>query len=113
MADYGTSKMSKELVMALFDTLGMEIDSGYNRSKLMADSTHRAEVVPVVLEKHPNADALSIVKIYDGGYQCIVRTEDWVGKDKGVYIQPDSLVPLIQPEFAFLADPQKPGAVFA
>ena len=34
MADYGTSKMSKELVMALFDTLGMEIDSGYKRRKL-------------------------------------------------------------------------------
>ena len=85
------------------------------RSKLtMADSTHRAEVVPVVLEKHPNADALSIVKIYDGGYQVIVRTADWPPEiTKGVYVQPDSLVPLAQPEFAFLADPQKPGAVFA
>ncbi len=80
----------------------------------MSDSTHRAEVVPVVLEKHPNADALSIVKVYDGGYQVIVRTADWPPEiTKGVYIQPDSLVPLIQPEFAFLADPQKPGAVFA
>lgn len=26
-------------------------------------STHKAEVVPVVLEPHPNADTLSVVKV--------------------------------------------------
>jgi RNA ligase (TIGR02306 family) len=67
----------------------------------MASSTHKAEVVPVVLEPHPNADRLSIVKIYGGGYQVVVRTEDWIGKDRGVYIPPDNVVP-DTPEFAFL-----------
>jgi len=65
-------------------------------------STHRAEVVPVILEKHPNADALSIVRV--GGYQLCVRTEDWLDVDKGVYIQPDSIVP-DRPEYAFLGTP--------
>lgn len=67
----------------------------------MADSTHRAEVVPVSLSKHPNADSLSIVYVYDGGFQVVVRTSDWEGKDRGVYIQPDSIVPDL-PEYAFL-----------
>lgn len=67
----------------------------------MAESTHRAEVVPVVLKKHPNADSLSIVEVYDGGYQVVVRTEDWANRDKGVYIQPDSIVPDTE-DFKFL-----------
>lgn len=57
-------------------------------------------VVPVELEKHPNADSLSIVKVFDG-YNCCVRTEDWIGIDKAAYIPPDSIVPNI-PEFSFL-----------
>lgn len=64
-------------------------------------STHRADIVSVVLEPHPNADSLSIVKIYDGGFQVIVKTADWIGVDRGVYIQPDSIVP-DAPEYAFL-----------
>lgn len=66
----------------------------------MSNSTHRVEVVPVVLEKHHNADALSIVKI--GGYQVVVKTEDWQGKQIGAYIPPDSLVPTCNPLFAWL-----------
>lgn len=62
-------------------------------------STHKVEVVPVELIKHPNADALSIVKVY--GYTVVVRTEDWVGKTVGAYIPPDSMVP-DTPEYAFL-----------
>lgn len=57
----------------------------------MNKSTHRVEVVPVVLEPHPNADSLSIVRVY--GYTVVVRTEDWRGVDKGAYIVPDSVVP--------------------
>lgn len=64
-------------------------------------STHKVEVVPVVLEEHPNADSLSIVKIW--GYQVIVKTEDWEGKNIGAYIPPDSVVPQT-PEFEFLGD---------
>lgn len=62
-------------------------------------SSHRVEVVPVVLEKHPNADSLSIVQVF--GYTVVVKTDDWVGKDKGAYIPPDSIVP-DKPEFEFL-----------
>lgn len=68
-------------------------------------STHKAEVVPVVLEKHPDADSLSIVRVY--GYTCCCRTSDWVGIDKGVYIVPDSVVSVTRPEFAFLAEQAK------
>jgi RNA ligase (TIGR02306 family) len=62
-------------------------------------STHKVEVVPVVLEPHPNADTLSIVRVW--GYACCVRTEDWKDRAIGAYIPPDSVVPAT-PEFAFL-----------
>lgn len=61
----------------------------------------KIEVVPVVLEKHPNADTLSVVKVFDG-YTVVVRTADWQGKTKGAYIPPDNVVPGDRPEFAFL-----------
>jgi len=63
-------------------------------------SDHKCEIIPVVLEKHPNADNLSVVKVFDG-YQVVVRTEDWVGVDRGVYIPPDSIVPNTE-QFKFL-----------
>lgn len=66
-------------------------------------STHVCEVVPVKLERHENADNLSLNSIFDGGYVCVLRTEDWIGKEKAVYIVPDSLVPIDRPEFSFLA----------
>lgn len=68
----------------------------------MLKSTHRCEVVPIVLEPHPNADSLSVVKIFNGGYQCVVRTKDWIGADRGAFIVPDSIVPTDRPEFTFL-----------
>lgn len=71
----------------------------------MANSTHRADVVPVKLEEHPNADSLSIVRI--GLWVVVVRTEDWIGKDKGVYVQSDSLVKNIGP-FQFLFERSYP-----
>ena len=58
------------------------------------------EVVPVHLEPHPNADSLSVVRVFDG-YTVCVRTADWVGRELGAYIPPDSVVP-DTPEFAFL-----------
>ncbi len=64
------------------------------------NSTHRVEVVPVHLEPHPNADSLSVVRVFDG-YTVCVRTADWVGRELGAYIPPDSVVP-DTPEFAFL-----------
>lgn len=68
----------------------------------LTTSTHKAEVVPVVLEPHPNADSLSIVRVF-GGYTVCVRTSDWSGIDKGVYVPPDSIVDTSRDEFAFLA----------
>jgi RNA ligase (TIGR02306 family) len=65
----------------------------------MKKSTHKVEVVPVVLKPHPNADSLSVVEVF--GYSVCVRTDDWQGKSLGAYIPPDSVVP-DTPEFAFL-----------
>lgn len=66
----------------------------------MSSSSHRVEVVPVVLEKHPNADSLSIVRVF--GFTVCVRTADWIGREIGAYIQPDSIVDSARPDFAFL-----------
>lgn len=66
----------------------------------MSLSTHRVEIVPVKLEPHPNADALSIVRVFDG-YTCCVRTADWQGVGLAAYIPPDSVVPETD-QFAFL-----------
>jgi RNA ligase (TIGR02306 family) len=49
-------------------------------------------VVPVKLEPHPNADSLSIVRVFDF-YTVVVRTEDWKDKDRGAWIPPDNVVP--------------------
>lgn len=54
-------------------------------------SKFEINVVPVKLIKHPNADALSIVRIRK--FQVVVRTEDWEGVNWGIYIPPDSVVP--------------------
>ena len=62
-------------------------------------SIFQVEVVPVILEPHPNADTLSIVKVY--GYSVCVRTADWKDKQMGAYIPPDSVVPDNE-NFAFL-----------
>jgi RNA ligase (TIGR02306 family) len=64
-------------------------------------STLRAEVVPVELLPHPNADVLSIVNVF--GYTCVVRTEDWQDKHLGVYIPVDAIVPQTE-QFEFLGE---------
>ena len=61
----------------------------------------RAEVVPVVLEPHPDADNLSLVQVYN--YTVVVGTNDWQGLDRGVYITPDSVVSDM-PQFEFLGE---------
>ena len=57
------------------------------------------EVVPVKLEKHPDADMLSIA--YVKGWQCVVRTEDFKDKTLGAYIPIDSVLPEL-PEWEFM-----------
>jgi RNA ligase (TIGR02306 family) len=63
-------------------------------------STFTCEVVPVILQNHPNADSLSIVSVFDS-YSVCVRTADWVGVDKGVFLPPDTVVPDTE-QFKFL-----------
>lgn len=62
-------------------------------------STFSCPVVRVEMHKHHNADSLSIVKI--GGYQCVVKTEEWRNGQLAVYVPPDSVVP-DRPEWDFL-----------
>jgi len=68
-------------------------------------STHRVEIVPVILEKHGNADTLSVAKVF--GYTCVTQTSQWDGKKLAAYLPPDSLVDVNRPEFAFLAPQAK------
>lgn len=66
----------------------------------MANSTHKVEVFRVEhLEKHPNADSLSVMKVFN--YQAVVRTSDFNVGDLACYIPPDNVLP-DKPEFAFL-----------
>ena len=66
----------------------------------MSNSTHRVNVVRIdELHPHPSADTLSIV--YIGGYQCVVKTDNYKVGDLALYIQPDTIVP-VHPAFAFL-----------
>lgn len=73
----------------------------------MSNSTHRVEVVPVELRPHAGADSLSLVDVY--GYSVVVRTQDWLGRTKGIYVPPDNLCPVDRPEFAFLAPDARPN----
>jgi RNA ligase (TIGR02306 family) len=67
----------------------------------MSNSTHRCEVFRVgPLEKHPDADTLSLIRIFDA-YQAVVRTSDFKEGDLAVYIPPDNVLP-DKPEYAFL-----------
>lgn len=63
-------------------------------------STYSAPVVQLNKEVHPNADSLSIVNVDD--FTVVIRTSDWEGIDRGVYIPPDSIVNADRPEFSFL-----------
>jgi RNA ligase (TIGR02306 family) len=72
----------------------------------MSNSTHEVTIVPIVLERHPNADSLSICNVF-GGYTCVLRTEDWQGVKYGAYLPPDSVVDTTRPEFSFLVPKAK------
>lgn len=60
------------------------------------------------LEKHENADTLSMTRVH-GGYPCIVRTGEFAEGQRAVYIPVDALVPVAEPRFAFLAPKAKDG----
>jgi RNA ligase (TIGR02306 family) len=66
----------------------------------MEKSTHKVEIVPIVREKHPNADLLSIVRVF--GYNVIINNKDWEGVNHAAYLPPDSLAPVSHPDLAWL-----------
>lgn len=63
-------------------------------------SNHKVEIVRVRPEKHPNADALEIIKVY--GYDCVSQIGQFKDGDLAAYIPPDSVVDTDRPEFYFL-----------
>ena len=57
----------------------------------MSNSTHRVNIVRIdEVLPHPNADTLGIV--YIGGYQVVVKLDDFKVGDLAIYIQPDTIV---------------------
>lgn len=68
-------------------------------------SSHSVEVVAVKVEPVPTADSLGLVRI--GGYQTLVRKDDWKDGDLGAFVPPDSVVDGDRPEFAFLGAGKK------
>jgi RNA ligase (TIGR02306 family) len=67
----------------------------------MGVETHKVEIVPIKLEPHPNADRLSVVRVYN--FTVVVNTADWQGVEKAAYVQPDSVMPDL-PEYRFLKE---------
>lgn len=65
-------------------------------------STHSVNVVEIAeIQPHPNADRLAIVHV--NGWNCVVAKDQFKAGDRAVYVEPDYVVPLARPEFAFLA----------
>ena len=71
-------------------------------------STHEIPVVRIHKKPHPNADTLSIVRVF--GYTVCIRSADWQDGDLAAYIPPDYTVPTDRPEFEFLIIQDKPRA---
>lgn len=66
-------------------------------------SEFKVEVVQIgPIEKHANADTLSITHIH-GGYPVIIKTGEFNEGDKAVYVPVDSVVPADDPCWEFLA----------
>ena len=66
-------------------------------------SQHEVNIVEIRnVEQHPDADRLDIVHI--DGWNCIVRKGEFALGDRAIYVEPDYLVPVDNPAFAFLAN---------
>jgi hypothetical protein len=74
------------------------------------NSGHRVNVVRInEILPHTNADTLGIVMI--GGYQVVVKKDNYKAGDLAIYLQPDSVVPQTKP-FEFLwADKEFPDGI--
>lgn len=58
------------------------------------------------IERHPNADKLSITRVH-GGYPVILRTGEFQEGDLAVYVPVDSVVPAGDPRWAFLKEDRR------
>jgi len=65
-------------------------------------SEHDVRVIRIgAIERHDNADTLSITEV--DGRPCIIRTGEYQPGDLAVYVPIDSLVPVSDARFSFLA----------
>lgn len=67
---------------------------------ILTKSTNKVEVIPVVLETHPNAEKLSIVRAE--GYTIVVNTLQWTGVEKAGHVLPETIVDVTREEFSWL-----------
>ena len=66
----------------------------------MGIDNHKVPVIRInEIRKHPNADTLGLIDI--GGYQCVVKLDNYKVGDLAIYIPPDSVVPQTAP-FRFI-----------
>ena len=63
-------------------------------------STFSCPLVEFTLEKHPNADLLSVAHIK--GWQAVVKTEDFINETLGVYVPIDAVADEGHPLLGFL-----------
>ena len=68
----------------------------------MTKFTHQAPVVRVLKEKHPEADKLSLVYLFDRSVQLVVNSDSWQDGELAIYLQPQSLVDCWKEPFTFL-----------
>ena len=76
-------------------------DSNSKVKGVLVMSTHEIPVVVIKKEPHPNADTLSIVRVF--GWQCVVKSSEWEDGQLAAYVPPDYVVPET-PQFEFLRD---------
>ena len=66
-------------------------------------SNHEVLVVEIVeVKKHPNADALELVKVSGYDYSIISKIGEFKVGDLGVFVEPDYMVPTDHENFSFL-----------
>lgn len=81
-------------------------------------SNHKVETFLLeenMLQKHNNADTLSVIKIPTTEFTYVAKTADWIPLIGHLvsFILPDSIVPLDRPEFAFLGTRPKDARIRA
>jgi len=64
-------------------------------------SSNECPCIVIKMERLPDTEKLSRIRI--GGYQCVVKTEDWEENELAVHLPPDSIAPDTQ-LFKFLGE---------